>query len=286
MRRVLLTAGFVMCFAFSVKSQSSEEDFTDWVAFKVKSIDDFFERFNGEQNTELVSYLSANYPEKQLTRPQWIMSLFNREDPGFLTDSGKVAFIQQVTDSVKPQLLNYKDNFWYAWVDGHVIYKGRRLPLTMVLKVKKSPGGAYSWSIVSAHASFLSNAGLPSMKLDSLNADSTQKYFLSPVSHGIDFITLDKFFKSKTKVRNYLLQQKNNPETEKLVSMISRGELQFVQVRKIRYYLLQIKGWIVEIDYFNRPGRNTGWLINRLLPVSPDGKRSFMVNNLYIPMNK
>ncbi len=275
-----------MVCCFGSYAQTTEEDFTDWVAFKVKSIDDFFERFNGEQNTELSAYIAANYPEKSLSRQQWIISLFNREDPGFMTDSGKVSFIRQVTDSLKPQLLDYKDNYWYAWVDGHVLYKGRRQPVTMVLKVKKSQGGAYSWSVVSAHASFLSNSTTQFMKADSLSADSTQKYFLSPVSHGIDFITLDKFFKSRTKVRNYLLQQKNTPETEKLIGMISRGELQFVQVRKIRYYLLQIKGWIVEIDYFNRPGRNTGWLINRLLPVSPDGKRSFMANNLYIPMNK
>jgi hypothetical protein len=284
--RCFLSTVFLMVCCFSSYAQTPEEDFTDWVAFKVKSIDDFFERFNGEKNTELSAYIAANYPEKSLTRQQWIISLFNREDPGFMTDSGKVSFIRQVTDSLHPQFLDYKDNYWYAWVDGHVVYKGKRLPITMVLKVKKSPGGAYSWSIVSAHAAFLSNSSAPNMKADSLSADSTQKYFLSPVSHGIDFITLDKFFKSRSKVRNYLHQQKNTPETEKLIGMISRGELQFVQVRKIRYYLLQMKGWIVEIDYFNRPGRNTGWLINRLLPVSPDGKRSFMVNNLYIPMNK
>lgn len=284
--RLFLLIILVMAFCFSSFAQTTEEDFTDWVAFKIKSIDDFFERFNGEQNTELTAYLAANYPEKSMSRQQWIVSLFNREDPGFMTDSGKVSFIRQVTDSLRPQFLDYKNNYWYAWVDGHVLYKGRRLPITMVLKVKKSSGGAYSWSVVSTHANFLSGSSAQYMKADSLNADSTQKYFLSPVSHGIDFITLDKFFKSRTKVRNYLLQQKNTSETERLIGMISRGELQFVQVRKIRYYLLQVKGWIVEIDYFNRPGRNTGWLINRLLPVSPEEKRSFMVNNLYIPMSK
>nr|MBP7168005.1 hypothetical protein [Bacteroidia bacterium] len=147
--RLFLLIILVMAFCFSSFAQTTEEDFTDWVAFKIKSIDDFFERFNGEQNTELTAYLAANYPEKSMSRQQWIVSLFNREDPGFMTDSGKVSFIRQVTDSLRPQFLDYKNNYWYAWVDGHVLYKGRRLPITMVLKVKKSSGGAYSWSVVS-----------------------------------------------------------------------------------------------------------------------------------------
>jgi hypothetical protein len=286
--RKLLILSIASILTLPVQGQLTDDDFNEWVAFKVKSIDDFFERFNGEQNTELNAYLRANYPDRILNRKQWIRSVFNLEKDDVHMDSLMYQFIQQVTDSLNPQYLNYRDNYWYAMVDCTVRDKKRSSPLTLILKVKKSIAATYSWSVVSAHAAFLSKKDSAGLATDTLvlTADSTHKYFLSPVSHGIDFITLDKFFKSRTKVRNYLLQQKNTEETEKLVGMISKGELIFEQVRKVKYYMLQIKGWILEIDYLNRPGRNTGWLANSLMKVNASQKRDFMIKQLYIPMSK
>lgn len=287
--RILLLIPVLLLSPISLFGQRIQDDFNEWVVFKVKSIDDFFERFNGERNTEIDAYLRANYPEMVPDRQQWIRSVFNLDNEELRNDSLVARFILEVTDSVQPRFLNYVDNHWYAEVECYVNDKLKLYPLKLILKVKKSSDASFRWSVVSANAGFLKRADGSPASADTSTpfADSSQKYFLNPVSHGIDFLNLDKFFKSRTQVRNYLHQQKNNTfETEKLVKMISKGELHFKQVRKIRYYMLQIKGWILEVDYFNRPGRNTGWLVNNLTKVSSAEKREFMTNQLFIPMNK
>lgn len=287
--RIFLISQLLFLPSKSVFGQQMQDDFNEWVVFKVKSIDDFFERFNGERNTELNAYLRANHPEMVPDRKNWIRSVFNLENEDLRNDTLVYRFILEVTDSVQPRFLNYRDNHWYAKVECYVFDDIKLYPVTLILKVKKSADASFRWSVVSANAGFLRRADGLSVVSDTstLSADSSQQYFLNPVSHGIDFLNLDKFFKSRTQVRNYLHQQKNNTfETEKLVKMISGGELRFNQVREIRYYMLQIKGWILEIDYFNRPGRNTGWLVNSLKKVTAAEKSDFMINELYIPMYK
>lgn len=82
---------------------------------------------------------------------------------------------------------------WFADLECRVVYKGKPAKVKLVLVVERTQQMAYKWSVISADATWLH---FKKNKSDSLIAQRTDdlfsrtdslKYFLSPVSHGINF---------------------------------------------------------------------------------------------------
>src|SRR5687768_9024225 len=68
-------------FAQTVESNSNRErNF----AFEVKQIDEFFERFNYEKNSLIVSYVKLNYPGITIDRESLVQGLFNRQNKNWI----------------------------------------------------------------------------------------------------------------------------------------------------------------------------------------------------------
>ena len=108
-------------------------------------------------------------------------------------------------------------------------------------------------------------------------------YFLSPVSHGIEFTNIDNIFVNKSKINNYLYPGPRSFELLKLAGMISKSEIIFKQVDKIRYHLLQVDNWVLVLDQFNRKEANSGWLINQLVQIDNREKGDYKLKQLNIP---
>ena len=53
-------------------------------AFEVKQIDEFFERFNYEKKSLIISYVKLNYPGISINRESLINSLFNRQNKSWI----------------------------------------------------------------------------------------------------------------------------------------------------------------------------------------------------------
>ena len=47
---------------------------------------------------------------------------------------------------------------------------------------------------------------------------------------------------------------------------------------------MQVGGWVFTVGRFNRQTRNSGWLINRLLPVDAEAKRKYALEKLNLPV--
>lgn len=263
-----------------IVAQTPPIPFTDVFAFSVQSIDDFFDRFNARKNTAFTNYLSKNFTGYEIKRERLILSLF---DYNYLNSNHADAssMIMQVTDTSRPQFLRYDDNDWFAEVECKVYYKGIAKTLEIVLKVEKSGYDTYHWAIVSAKADFLNR------KLVDLNNKSgqlaetdttigTKKYFLSPVSHGIDFVNLRNVFINKTHVEDYIYKGQRSASLINFISLVKSSQLKFQQANRILYKLVQIEGWIIEINYFNRDSKNSGWLISKLTKVLPGEKNSYL----------
>jgi len=59
----------------------------------------------------------------------------------------------------------------------------------------------------------------------------------------------------------------------------------FIQIDKIAYHLLQIDGWVVNVDYYNRSDYNSGWLISKLIKVNNKEKEIYKSKILNIAIN-
>lgn len=289
--RPFLSLLFFFNFIHAAHSQNSYDfDFSKHFAMEVHSVDDFFERFNFKKNSSFNKYIAALFPEHKIERSELIVSLFNKQNSKFNPDEIK-KFIYQVTDSVSPAFLNYRDKEWYAEIKCKVNYNKKASNLTLILKVIKSKNNGYSWDIVSAKADFLKFQPIKSdssilNKMKNVNESLLTKnasYFLSPVSHGIEFTNLDNIFINNTKFTNYIYPGPRSFELVKLEEMILKSKIIFVQIETIRYHLLQINDWVLVLNQFNRKDMNSGWLINELIRVKNPEKEGYKKKQLNIP---
>jgi hypothetical protein len=275
----------LLIFAFNCKAQNT---LTENFAFNVKSIDDFIDRFNFTHDTEFEKYFFENYPADQFTRRNLIYSLFNLKNNTFSADEVK-EFIDQVTDSEKQTYFNFYDASWYAEAECKVIYKNKPQTLLLVLEVSRDTNNSFKWSIVTANAAFLgksSNDSVPANETIVRRSNDSSRYFLHPVSHALQFMNIDRLFSDNRKsFDDYLYDGPHSTQLNKLIEKTKNGEIKFVQVNTISYHLLQIAGWIVVIDYFNRNEKNSGWLINRFVKASENEKNKYLNQQLNVPVH-
>ena len=192
---------YFLLFSTESKAQITKADFTKDFALQVKTIDDFFDRFNFRENTAFRNYITKQYPQLKYTRNNFIPLLFNQKGVT-IAETDKNNFIGQVTDTLHPKYLNYSDTTWYAELSCKVVYLGKPRNLTLIMKVESVESDMYSWTIVSASADFLKFKPVKSDSVIRLNKDTCCKaginknaaYFLTPISHGIDFTNVDIWY--------------------------------------------------------------------------------------------
>lgn len=256
---------------------------------EVKSVEDFFDRFNFRKNTGFLKYLEKLNPGHQYTRKELLGMIFNRNDLSFDRKS-YLRLIERVRRTSDPVFLRYSDPDWYAEVALLVSHRGRLQEITLILQVNRDGFDGYSWDIVTAFGNLLEMKNLNSDSLIMATLDiQTQPpvrnydYFFSPVSHGIDFTNIDQLFINYRYADSYLYPGKRTFELQKLVSLIIKKEIKFVQVMKIRYHLLQVEGFILMLEQFNRRHWNNGWLVSNILPASNADKLMYKSEILRLP---
>jgi hypothetical protein len=230
-------------------SKNSESDF----AFEVKTIDEFIERFNNDQYTLIRQYLETKFPKKKLTRQDLVKTLFNYEEP--LWNKALAAeFVKTICDTSDEKFLDFYSDSWFAQAECLVKYKGVSKIVTITLQVVVSDRtGAAKWVICGARAPFLDF----SKRVDS-------KKFLNPISHATGFIGLKNAMEDKMFVRNYLTDGFKESHLNKYLAALASGEMVFQQINSITYHFLNLSNWLFTVKEYNRPGRNSGWLIQTL----------------------
>lgn len=286
--RFFIIIGALVLFSTIGRTQVIKKDLTAVFAFQVHSIDDFFDRFNFRKNTGFQTFIKKKYPDYEMKREVLVSSLFNTLNTNLIKSPERKEFLLQVTDSLHPQFIKYNDHDWFAELRCRVLYKNKIRNLTLIVKVEKTPKNEYLWAVVSANADFLkvmqvrSDSAKSAMEKESNIQVKNTRYSLSPVSHGIDFINLENFFASKEHLHDFVSAEYYSPELNRLLLFIKKSEVKFDQINSTSYHLLQLNGWVVVVDYFNRNEKNAGWLINRLEKVSLMQKENYLKTNLNI----
>lgn len=239
-------------------------------AFQVKQVDEFIERFNGQKNTVLLEYMRKYYPEDKMERYELLTTLFNHQDSTWDLNLVK-AFLREVNDPEQPVYLDYYDQDWYAQVDCEVTYKGKKQAMSLFLAVESSPDLASEWVIKGVKADFLC---LPELE--------NSKNMLNPVSHATDFMNLHKLFEQPEFARGYMHKNFQGNLLTLFYHELSEERLKLREIRKISYHFLQIRNWIFTVSQFRRPGRNSGWLIHSLSPMTEAEKSRYRLQELFL----
>ncbi len=239
-------------------------------AFEVKQIDEFFERFNNDENSLLASYVKLKYPEIAITRVSLLKSLFN--DAGKSTPDCIRDFCTQVADTAHPEFLNFYEGEWYAEAMCKFKLNGVVTDVPVLLKIQQEANGGAKWVIVSAYSRRLSVSTKPIV----FPLKESCCKFLNPMSHATNFISLSRAFRDKTNLPDYLAPGfLRLPSSKAFIGALLNDQLEYMYVKQIRYHFLQIDGWIFTVEQYNRNSVHSGWLVSKLIKASEFDKKTY-----------
>ena len=278
MRQVLL--GFLYFYPTWVYGQLDLGGFTAEqeakLTARVKQLDEFMNRFNYERDIYNQPILSDDSLVQK--RRTYLLHLFDRNylleneyDSNF--EQQVQEFLDVVTDTAKPVLLDFHDYKWYAQAEAIIRYRGKDYTAQVTLQTEIDSAKNSKWVLKGFAADIL--------KIDPV--DTTGYCALSPVSHELNFSKLAKV--TETDSKNILRYSQADYSVDYLsiaLFLIQTGQLKIQYLRKVCYYFLEVPYYIFEVTHFERDTDNSGWLISRLYRLSEPEKTHFIHQKLYI----
>ena len=239
---------------------------------ETKQVNQFFRRFNGEEDGEGNRYYPDNkhYRDPRL-RQTYLEHLFD-EQSRTLSGALKKEFIKDVNSTSKPVYLAFHGGNWFAEVKARFEYKGKEEEATLFLKLQEEKIGS-KWILTKCYFA-------PFAKL--FVSDTTGgKEFLHPLSHELDFMNLRKAFQDKKQKIDQFTERGYQPDyLSILLYELKNSNIRFKTVSTVKFHFFQVDGWYFQLARFNRPGYNRGWLISDLTKVTPREKE-LLTNYIY-----
>lgn len=258
---VLVFAGIIFACKFCLGQVALPDSI--WQAeflFRVKQMDEFMARFNGEESIK-IDVADSLKPQVNL------LYLFNRDLFATNRDSMQnivETFISRVLESKTK--LYYEDGDWLAEVGCNCIYKGQNDTLTLYLKPEKNEEFNYRWVIVGAKGKVLRL--LPPKRNRGLE--------ILPNNHEIAFRALSKISSlGSNNILNYAERDYEPNELSSFYALVYADALKIENTGKITYYFFEIPGYTFTVDRFNRKGTNVGWLISNLMLMNEEEKQIY-----------
>lgn len=268
---------FLLFWSFSLSAQIGEfsnlndEQSLESFYAETKQVNQFFRRFNAEEDVRGVklSTRDSMYHNPELRR-KYLSLLFDRENSD-ISGRLKDAFIHDVTLEGSPKFLDFHGGDWFGEVV--VLFrKGQKdVYITLLMKLVKENLG-FKWVIDDVRYN-------PYEGLYTADEKSGSR-FLHPLSHELDFMNLDKVFRTREHIGDYFRQDFKASKLSVFLYELRNGLLTFQYVTNVKFHFFQLNGWYFEISEFNRPGLNRGWLISNLIRLE-DGQKESLINYLY-----
>ena len=252
MKRILLSLISVLCVCPLCIGQTALPD-SVWQTefnFRVKQLDEFMARFNGEEAVDV------NVADS-LKRPLNLLYLFDRIQ--------KVnAFIDTVIS--QRNTLYYEDGGWFAEVGCNCIYKGKKDTITLYLKPEKIEEFQYRWVVIGAKGKLLQL--IPAKRNRGLD--------ILPNNHEVSFRALSKIAQlGSNNILNYAERDYVPDGLSAFYALVYADALKIETTGQITYHFLEVPGYVFTVERFNRKGTNTGWLISRLIPMCETEKQAY-----------
>lgn len=232
---------------------------------QTKQLTQFIRRFNGEEDAKgnKLDSTDTNYRNQNL-RTEFLGILFDKQNVN-ISPEMKAQFIKDVTNTQNSKFLNFRGKDWFAEVNAVFTYQNRPVNILIYLELEQS-GLGYKWVISNVYFDSFSQIFLHP------NNDDQAMSFLHPMSHEIDFMNLRKAF-DEPKDIDYYAPKDYTPDYLTLFFVeIKNKNLVYKTINNVKFHFLQIDGWYFEVNDFNRPGYNSGWLVSNMLKISETEK--------------
>ncbi len=273
--KCLFIAILATLFISSHAQLSTDMDDETKLYAQTKQVNQFFRRFNGEEDEKGNRYYSYDkqYRSNKL-RKKYLGVLFDETNTG-ISSSLKTEFVKQLLEGKDSCILEFHKPNWFAEVQTIFIANGRDQPVTLFMELEKNHLG-YKWVIQKVYAG---------MYVSSFKRDTTRiGNFLHPLSHELDFMNLRKAFADKDSVNQFAAKDFTPDHLSVFLYELKKGNLKFKSVTDVKFHFFQINKWYFELSEFNRPGYNTGWLISNLVKLNSDADKSQLRRFLYHEM--
>lgn len=214
---------------------------------KVKLVDEFFARFNGE---ELRNDLGPEYSDTV----SGILLLFDLAKFESKSDSGFIAantFAHDVVESgVK---LNFEDNKWFAKIRCHGTLGQKKIAFDMNLCVEKRDSSMYRWAICNVEGNIFATS-----------RDKVHKeLFIMPNDNEQFFMSICKTTTETYKfIDDYVRQGYRADALSTFLALVRSNQLKIDYVTDVEFIFLQVPNYVFTIKYFERNSKNSGWLID------------------------
>lgn len=140
-----------------------------------------------------------------------------------------------------------------AWPFFFCLCGGKKKQNKLLILNRKVTNNYAKWVIRKVDAAFLN---LP-QKANTGNS-------LPPNSHETDFISLKKALDKKNNFQTIVEESFKYSQLSTFLYLISKGELKFQYVEKIKYLILDIPNWAIAVQEYKRDSENSGWLISNI----------------------
>ncbi len=272
--RIFIIFCLIFFSCFHLKAQVLHEYLGDesMLYAETKQVNQFFRRFNGEENEEGKRYYpkDAMYRDTEL-RKKYLAMLFDNQNKK-LSSQLKNEFINAAINKNKPFYLDFHGGEWFAEVKAKFRYKGKEEEGVLFLKLEKAPNGGSKWIFTRVYLETFAEL---------FHTDTTvQRKFLHPLSHELDFMNLRKAFNDKDEVQEYTSKEYYPDFLSIFLYEIKNSNLSFVTVSDVKFHFFQVNGWYFQVSKFNRTGYNTGWLISDLSKITPK-ERDILTKYIY-----
>lgn len=270
MKKIFVLAIILTSIANCVSAQFLIEDGMLDTLFnaRVKSLDEFIDRFNGDK---LSSDISETDPVK---REKNILALFER-DSLFAHQQmygDKNDLFSAITDFVKDVAKNNhrldieKDSMIFAVADMKMKYAAKERNVKIVLKYEPIGNDIFGWKIV----------GVSGLVESGIIDTSTVRVF-RPVDNEMNFSTIAPTVNAQN---NQITQYRSTSEAidqmSYFLALCSVNKISAVQCKNVVYHILSIDGYAFEISKFDRLDKNNGWLISRFQRISNKDKIEYL----------
>lgn len=240
----------------------------------VKQIEEFIDRFNFDSSTMLLQYIDTA-SKIRYSREELLLHLFDFTEEK-LDNEEIAAFQKQVTNDERPEFLDYYGDNWFAVYNCMFEVNGKDREVKFTLKHDCFDDGTCIWAIIAIDGDFLF-----------FPPKNNNDLFINSKSHGTDFLSLRQMLINGNDIYRYLNSPNDICPTDLFSLLIYNSLITYKQHVSLEYYFLQIKNWIIKVEYVNGSEYNSGWLISGLTNALHDDKIKFKKEFLNIsPSNE
>lgn len=237
-------------------------------ASSTKQVNQFFRRFNAEESVDgSIRYYPGDSLYHNIPLRQGFIQILFDNQTSTIGNELKADFTKTVLSSVYPQYINFHQEGWIAEVEATFTFKGKRESTTLVLKLQPERMG-YEWVI--------DEVVFPPFKNLFNKPVGEEKDFLHPLSHELDFMNLRRAFQDSNLPEAFTETSFKPDYLTLFLYEMKQNNIRFETVKDVKFHFFQIDGWYFEVNQFNRPGFNTGWLISNLVKLNIGDKDTIL----------